>query len=150
MSSPVDYSSWSPASTSSDSRSGSPVHPASLVDPTTHSSAILQLMGVKFTPSVIDYIVECIADAVSYALIRGSRKPSRSRPSLRATSLPLDKFTHFVKMILARAEVKPAAVLVALAYVARARPHLAIASPEWALERVFLGALIVASKYTQD
>ncbi|KAJ6584342.1 hypothetical protein B0H19DRAFT_1104747 [Mycena capillaripes] len=49
-----------------------------------------------------------------------------------------------------RAEVAPATVLVALVYIARARAHLTIALEEWALERVFLGALIVASKYTQD
>ncbi|KAJ7706817.1 hypothetical protein B0H17DRAFT_1192382 [Mycena rosella] len=41
-------------------------------------------------------------------------------------------------------------VLAALVYVARARPHLSIALEEWALERVFLSALIAASKYTND
>jgi hypothetical protein len=35
-------------------------------------------------------------------------------------------------------------------YIARARPHISIALEQWALERVFLGALILASKYTND
>ena len=37
-------------------------------------------------------------------------------------------------------------LLVALVYVQRAKPHLHIGLEQWALERVFLGALIVASK----
>ena len=37
-------------------------------------------------------------------------------------------------------------ILTTLAYLDRARPHLHIALEEWANERVFLGALIVASK----
>ncbi|CAK5277151.1 unnamed protein product [Mycena citricolor] len=145
MSSTVDYSTWSPASSTS---SGSPVHPASLVDPTTHSSAILQLVDMEFTQSVIDYIVECIVETVTYALTRDS--DPHSAITLGPSPTLVGKFTLFVKLMLSRAEVSPATVFVALAYVARARPHLAIASPEWALERVFLGALVVASKYTQD
>ncbi|KAJ6531044.1 hypothetical protein B0H19DRAFT_468156 [Mycena capillaripes] len=62
----------------------------------------------------------------------------------------LQKFTTFVSTILTRAEVTPATVLVALVYISRARPHLSIALEQWALERVFLGAIIVASKYTND
>ena len=57
-------------------------------------------------------------------------------------------FTTFVTTVLTRAEVTPATVLSSLVYIARARPHLSIALEEWALERVFLGAVIVASKYT--
>ncbi|KAJ7029163.1 hypothetical protein C8F04DRAFT_931673, partial [Mycena alexandri] len=56
----------------------------------------------------------------------------------------------FVSNVLARAEVAAPAVLTALVYIARARPHLSIALEEWALERVFLGAIIVASKYLND
>ncbi|CAK5266194.1 unnamed protein product [Mycena citricolor] len=148
MSPTVDYSSWSPASTSSESNSGSPVHPASLVDPMSHSSAILQLVDVQLTSSVIDYIVECIADAVWHGLTRDLHHPSHIAP--RTASLPIDEFTPFVRSVLSLAEVRPATVFVALAYVARARRHLAIISPAWALERIFLGALIAASKYTQD
>ena len=45
-----------------------------------------------------------------------------------------------------KAEVKVPVLLVALVYIDRAKPHLQIALEQWACERVFLGALIVANK----
>ena len=42
------------------------------------------------------------------------------------------------------------AILVTLVYIHRSKPHLSIETEEWALHRVFLGALILASKYTND
>lgn len=41
-------------------------------------------------------------------------------------------------------------LIVSLVYIDRAKPHLHIGLEQWALERVFLGALIVASKYLND
>jgi hypothetical protein len=41
-------------------------------------------------------------------------------------------------------------LLASLVYIDRARPHLHSGLEQWALERVFLGALIVASKYLND
>jgi len=41
-------------------------------------------------------------------------------------------------------------ILATLVYLNRAKPHLHIALEEWANERVFLGAIIVASKYLND
>ncbi|CAK5262365.1 unnamed protein product [Mycena citricolor] len=151
MSSMTDYSSWSPASTSASGLSPhSPVHPASLVDPANHSSAILELLDIEFTPSVIAYIVECVSDTVRFALTRDS--PNQDDHAQRTSKLPSyeSQFPKFVRSVLSRAEVTPATVLVALVYIARARAHLSIAIEDWALERVFLGALIVASKFTQD
>ncbi|CAK5266242.1 unnamed protein product [Mycena citricolor] len=142
-----DYASWSPASSSLTSpSSSSPVHPASLVDATAHSAAIMQLINTDISRHFIKYVVECISDTVQYALgydaPRG-RTHARTRHTHR-------KFTAFVQRVLAHAKVRPAAALVTLVYVARAHPHLSIAHEEWALERVFLGALVAASKYTQD
>lgn len=51
-----------------------------------------------------------------------------------------------VHNVLVRAEVEVPVVLATLVYLNRAKPHLHIALEEWANERVFLGALIVASK----
>jgi hypothetical protein len=51
-----------------------------------------------------------------------------------------------VRNVLVRAEVEVPVVLATLVYLNRAKPHLHIALEEWANERVFLGALIVASK----
>lgn len=51
-----------------------------------------------------------------------------------------------VNNVLSRAEVEVPVVLATLVYLNRAKPHLHIALEEWANERVFLGAIIVASK----
>ncbi|KAF7367533.1 Cyclin N-terminal domain-containing protein [Mycena sanguinolenta] len=130
------YSSWSPSSKSS----SSPVHPASLVDPSTHSPELMQLVDIEISAPVIDYVVDCVSEAVNAAFGRPMGfRTAHSR-----------KFTHFVSNVLSRAEVTPATLLVTLVYIARSRHHLSIALEKWALERVFLGALIIASKYTQD
>ncbi|KAJ6459559.1 hypothetical protein C8R45DRAFT_552691 [Mycena sanguinolenta] len=130
------YSSWSPSSKSS----SSPVHPASLVDPSTHSPELMQLVDVPISRPLIQYVVDCVSEAVNVAFGRPSDfQWAHSR-----------KFKQFVSDILSRAEVEPRTVLVALVYISRAKHHLSIALEQWALERVFLGALILASKYTQD
>jgi hypothetical protein len=51
-----------------------------------------------------------------------------------------------VNNVLLRAEVEVPVVLATLVYLNRAKGHLHIALEEWANERVFLGALITASK----
>ncbi|KAJ7739562.1 hypothetical protein B0H16DRAFT_62958 [Mycena metata] len=144
-------STWS--SPSSSARS-SPVHAASLVDPATHAPALMQLIDIKLDRHVIDYVVDCVGETVDYAMGRtpspsdsDSSLPSRGR-SMRSPYTA--KFTTFVSNVLSRAEVPAPTVLTALVYIARARPHLSIALEEWALERVFLGAIITASKYTND
>ncbi|KAJ6563718.1 hypothetical protein DFH09DRAFT_1035320 [Mycena vulgaris] len=145
----MGYSTSSVSSTSSSSSSSStrssPVHAASLVDPARHPAALLQLVDIKLSRQVIDYVVDCVAETVDHAL---GRTPTRGRAPTRSPYIP--KFTSFVRTVLSRAEVTAPTLLTALVYVFRARPHLSIAIEEWALERVFLGALIAASKYTND
>jgi hypothetical protein len=77
-------------------------------------------------------------------------RPSRGRGRAPSRRPDLVKFTKFVTDVLTRAEVTTPVVLASLAYIDRAKPHLHIALEEWALERVFLGALIIASKYLND
>ncbi|TFK23444.1 hypothetical protein FA15DRAFT_670463 [Coprinopsis marcescibilis] len=87
-------------------------------------------------------------------------RPSTLLPvssSSKATSFPArprnltqQKFTTFATTVITRAEITTPTLLLALVYINRARPYLHIALEEWALERVFLGALIVASKYAND
>ncbi|KAF8725019.1 hypothetical protein AX14_008462 [Amanita brunnescens Koide BX004] len=125
----------------------SPVHPASLSDPSTHSPAILELIDVKINRPVIDYVVDCVVECVDYALGRPSSSV-RGRPHTRRPEHA--KFTTFVTTVITRAEITTPTLLATLVYIDRARPHLHIALEEWALERVFLGALIVASKYLND
>ncbi|KAJ7869475.1 hypothetical protein B0H14DRAFT_2727316 [Mycena olivaceomarginata] len=91
------------------------LHAASLVDSKAHSRDLIQLVGMKVSKPMIEYVVECVEATV-----------------------------------LAQAEVGMPTLLVAVVYVGRAKCHLKIALEQWALERVFLGALIVASKYLND
>ncbi|KAJ6563692.1 hypothetical protein DFH09DRAFT_1364075 [Mycena vulgaris] len=134
---------YSPASSSSSSSTSSSPMGYSTSSASSSSSISSSrsspLVDIKLSRQVIDYVVDCVAETVEYAL---GRTPTRS------TYVP--KLTTFVCTVLARAEVTPPTLLTALIYVARARPHLSIALEEWALERVFLGALIAASKYTND
>lgn len=84
-------------------------------------------------------MVYCTVDAVDFAM----RRPSTSTPSGVHKYAP---FTEFVSNILFRSEVKIPVVLAALTYIARAKRNLSIALEQWACERVFLGALILAAK----
>lgn len=84
-----------------------------------------------------------MADTVDYAMGRPSSS-KRGRPLSRHSHY--SSFTTFVNNVLTRAEVSIPTLLVALVYIDRAKPHLQIALEEWACERVFLGALVVASK----
>lgn len=62
---------------------------------------------------------------------------------------PLDarvEFAKFVSKILWSVGATMQVVVVALVYLDRARPFLCLSVEEWALERVFLGALITAAK----
>ncbi|KAJ7438187.1 hypothetical protein B0H11DRAFT_1829443 [Mycena galericulata] len=136
----TDYSQWSPSS-GVKARS-SPVHAASLVDPSVHSPEVMQLVSIELSKPLIQYVVECVSETVDYVFGRTSPRPRGRTPHKR--------FTAFVARVLTRAEVAPATVLVTLVYIARARPHLSIALAQWARERVFLGALIAAAKYTND
>ncbi|KAJ7641915.1 hypothetical protein FB45DRAFT_901340 [Roridomyces roridus] len=137
----IDYSLWSPSSDASSSKSSSPVHAASLVDPLEHSPELLQLLDISLSPSVIDYLVECISEVVDDAL---------AYPGVKSSSSSRSRLASFISKVLSRAEVTPPTVLVALAYIDRAAPYLCIGRAEWADERVFLGAIICASKYTND
>ncbi|KAJ7453551.1 hypothetical protein B0H11DRAFT_272746 [Mycena galericulata] len=136
----TDYSQWSP--TSGVKARSSPVHAASLVDPSVHSPEVMQLVSIELSKPLIQYVVECVTETVDYVF-------GRTSPRTRGRT-PHKRFTSFVARVLTRAEVAPATVLVTLVYIARARPHLSIALAQWARERVFLGALIAAAKYTND
>lgn len=127
--------------------SSSPIHKASLVDPALHSPALLELLEIKLSRPVIEYVVDCVVDTVNYAMGRPS---SSCRGRSMARRPEHTKFTTFVANVLTRAEVTLPTLLVSLVYINRAKPHLQIALEEWACERVFLGAVMVASKFSND
>jgi len=115
-------------------------------DSSLHSKATLELVDFALTDCLVDYVVQCTVEAVDFAL---------GRVSSFDTSHPKDvyrhaEFTEFVSNVLSRSEVKVPIVLVSLVYIRRAMPHLSIGTEQWACERVFLGALILAAKYTSD
>ncbi|KAJ7829051.1 hypothetical protein B0H13DRAFT_1538421, partial [Mycena leptocephala] len=124
------------------------VHVASLVDPVIHAPALLRLIVANLDGFVFELIADRVFNTVDHALQRGA---SSSMPlETVAGSGYVAKAIRFVSTVLLRAQVAFPTVLVALVYIDRARPHLLIALREWAFERVFLGALIVAAKYTND
>ncbi|KAJ7776550.1 hypothetical protein DFH07DRAFT_731757 [Mycena maculata] len=114
-----------------------------------HPHALMRLLEIGLSRPVIEYIVDCVSETVTYALER-SPCPRTSRGRSHARSTPRQQFTYFVASLLARARVSPSTLLVALVYITRARPHIVIGLPQYALERIFLGALVVANKYTLD
>jgi hypothetical protein len=89
---------------------------------------------VRLTWICLDYIIDCVEETVDFAM--GRVFTHRENP----------KFVTFVNNVITRAEITTPIILATLVYIHRARPHLRIALEEWAQERVFLGALMVASK----
>ncbi|KIJ16863.1 hypothetical protein PAXINDRAFT_168304 [Paxillus involutus ATCC 200175] len=125
----------------------SPVHEASLIDPALHSPALLELLDIKLSRPIMEYVIDSVVDAVDYAMGR----PSSSHRGRHLSRHPQhNDFATFVTNVLTRAEVTIPTILVSLVYIDRAKPHLQIALEEWACERVFLGAVMIASKYLHD
>jgi hypothetical protein len=138
------------------------IHHASLVHPSTHSPALLHLIRINISRPLIgtpfasptltdahtstEYVVDCVADTVDFAMGRTPSSSQRTRTAAHVHNTRLSAFTTFAASIIARAEVSTPVLLATLVYIDRAKPHLHIALEEWALERVFLGALMVASK----
>jgi hypothetical protein len=126
-----------------------PLHPASLVSSAEHSAELLQLLELQITRGLIEHLVQSTAEVVNFALgTPTTSSSSRGRSTTRTNKYT--EFTEFVSGIIERAEVTISDILVTLVYIQRARPYLSVQTEEWALHRVFLGALIVASKYTND
>lgn len=100
-------------------------------------------LDCNLTRCRLDYVVDCVVETVDYAMGRPSTSAGRRSTSRRRDILA---FTKFVTEVFTRAEVTIPVVLASLVYVDRAKPHLHIALEEWAYERVFLGAVMLASK----
>lgn len=91
-----------------------------------------------------EHLVRCTTDAVDYAMGRGCSSDIKGRRSPRS---PLRiNFAEFVTDVIRKSRVSLPVILVALVYIERARPHLFIELEQWACERIFLGALVVATK----
>jgi len=138
------------------------IHPSSFMERDSHPEAIYELLEIKmdraligkWSPSFLSgfspltrvlsvaTIVEEAAETVDHAL--GLPTTSRGRSSPRTSKNK--EFTTFVERVLDTAEVSITDILVTFIYMRRARAHLSIETEEWALHRVFLGALVLAHK----
>ena len=98
-------------------------------------------------PRPSDHLIDTVVETVDFALNRPSHSGRGRTVSRRYEG---SAFTTMVHNVLVRAEVEVPVVLATLVYLNRAKPHLHIALEEWANERVFLGALIVASKVSNS
>ena len=103
----------------------------------------MYLVSILTCVSPAEYVVDCVVETVDYAMGRPSMS-TRGRPLARHSDHA--NFMTFVTNVLHKAEVKVPVLLVTLVYIDRAKPHLQIALEQWACERVFLGALILANK----
>ena len=100
------------------------------------------ILVVLFTCSVAEHLADSVIDAVDTALGRGVISWDRTY----LESVRMSDFKHFVSIFIRNASVEMPILLVTLVYIRQAKLRLRIESDQWAYERVFLGALIVASK----
>ncbi|KAK7056805.1 hypothetical protein VNI00_002522 [Paramarasmius palmivorus] len=113
------------------------------------SSKHLLIRPIKFDVDspIIDHFVSCVSDVVNESLQRYSldRLQQKQDLSFRRAELREMVFKVFV-----HARLSLAVLLGALVYIERIRAELMVKDDVWALERVFLGAVIAASKYLND
>lgn len=112
----------------------------------THPESVHELLELKADRTLIAVIVEECVDTVEYAL----DVPTSSRGRSYTRTHKDKEFFKFVERVLETAEVSVTDILVSLVYLRRAKAHLSVDTEEWALHRIFLGALLLAHKYTND
>ncbi|KAF9789568.1 hypothetical protein BJ322DRAFT_1042985 [Thelephora terrestris] len=122
------------------------IHPASQIKASNHSKTVLELTKLRVNRNLVEHIVHETIDTVNKAI----ESPSSSRGRCKTRHPKANDFAEFAANVIGRAEVPIAVLLVTLVYINRSRPHLSVEAEEWALHRVFLGALILASKFTND
>lgn len=122
------------------------MHPSTSSNPAFHHQAVLELVGLKVTGKFANYLSEAAIDAVDTVL--GNAFTPRGMTS--SDSIRVSSFKRFVWNFIHNAPVGMPILLVTLVYITRAKKYLRIEAVDRAYERVFLGALIVASKYTND
>ncbi|KAL0571060.1 hypothetical protein V5O48_010896 [Marasmius crinis-equi] len=121
------------------------IHPASLVDQSLHSSRLLRLLSqLQANKMLTEYTIKLTTHVVDFATL------SMPSESPRIKNCQRRNFVVLVEHILSMAEVTTPVALATLVYIRRSKRHLNIAMRQWALERVFLGSLILAYKYLND
>lgn len=89
---------------------------------------------------VSDYVVDCVVGTVHHSLER-TWKSACPSPCLKQPT-----FINFVKCTLQSLGLPTGTILVAIVYLDRAKRQMRISKGDWACERAFLGALLLAYK----
>ncbi|KAJ3745750.1 hypothetical protein DFH05DRAFT_1396450 [Lentinula detonsa] len=118
-----------------------------------HSPSLIQIVDVKPSQQIYNYVVDCVADAIDLILGQQRIISPRAREARRIQEL--NEFTAFVSIVLIRAQVTTPVILALLVYIdeVKANPQQlrSVLRNKFAIyERIFLGALILASKYLDD
>ncbi|KAJ3986290.1 hypothetical protein F5890DRAFT_1407685 [Lentinula detonsa] len=118
-----------------------------------HSPSLIQIVDVKPSQQIYNYVVDCVADAIDLILGQQPIISPRAREARRIQEL--NEFTAFVSIVLIRAQVTTPVILALLVYIdeVKANPQQlrSVLRNKFAIyERIFLGALILASKYLDD
>ncbi|KAI1782890.1 hypothetical protein LXA43DRAFT_851720, partial [Ganoderma leucocontextum] len=121
------------------------LHPNSLVHPSLHYPALVELVESDVTDTLIECLANNVVEVVDYVL--NDIPPLVSQTSSRTCFL---EFLKFANDVIRSAHVTTPVILVSIVYVNRVKPRMQIALEQWAYERVILGALVVAQKYLND
>ncbi|KAI5888614.1 uncharacterized protein SCHCODRAFT_02551638 [Schizophyllum commune H4-8] len=149
--------------TTATTRSTRHVHHASLVEPSSHSPVLDELLDLGITDDLVELLVDAALAAIapfpySSASSAASSSSVASPSSTSTISLhdptPYSPYrthlTDFVHTTLWASGADTPVVHVALAYLQRARGRCASGRGSWPCRRAVLGALVVAAKYTKD
>ena len=143
-------------------------HPASLVDPQSHPQELLDFFELdaqdrcvigefiflstrpvhSANPPITDYIVYTTTDVAAHTLKLNSTQGTRS--GLLSLSDRMHSkycgFEQFVSNVIRRSGTRTPTILVALLYLRRVKAHMDVPPLDWVLHRLFIGALILATK----
>ncbi|PCH41564.1 hypothetical protein WOLCODRAFT_163204 [Wolfiporia cocos MD-104 SS10] len=105
------------------------------------SSSFTEMLDAEVGLAFVDYMVDCVVETVFVAIF--------NRYFVTRDALKTAFFFNFAQKLILESGVNMQILLVALAYIDRTHESLKSSfGEEWACERVLLGAIIVASKYT--
>jgi len=96
----------------------------------------------------LDYIVYMTTDLAAHALNLDSTPKMRSRLLSLSDKMHSKHcgFNQFVSNVIRRSQTRTSTIIVALLYLKRAKVDLEVPPLDWILHRLFLGALILATK----
>ncbi|KAJ3995796.1 hypothetical protein F5050DRAFT_1764341 [Lentinula boryana] len=124
-----------------------PVHRASLVDPESHSPALIELVNARISTHLVQHIVDSVAESLGFSM-----NPSLSLRDIAERQVTLSNFRPFVQKLLVHSKVTTPIILSSLVYIERAKCRLLrfLTYDELDIRKIFLVAMVIASKYLND